>query len=102
MHAFSEATVFNQGRLSQTEIISGARVLFPLVRIDKENRLNQDASFHPDGYLDLGIPSDWRFLLDSEDTLGPEDLFDLKISDLSWDDDDPDWMLDAYAKTHEA
>ena len=58
-------------------------------RIEEGNKWNRKELFDLDNCLDPEIPLDWRVLLDSEDTLGPQDLLDPKISDLSWDDDQP-------------
>jgi hypothetical protein len=60
-------------------------------RLDQENQANRANPFHLDNLLDSGLLFDSKFLLDSEDPSDLDDLdpFDVNISDLHWDDDQP-------------
>lgn len=58
--------------------------------LDEKNQLNREDSFHLDNPLDSEVSFDSKFLLDFEDPSDlddVEDLFDLRISDLHWNED---------------
>jgi hypothetical protein len=55
-------------------------------RLDR-NQSDQENSFRIDNLLDSEMPFDSAFLLDCDDSSGLENLFDLKIPDLHWDDE---------------
>lgn len=55
-------------------------------RLDR-NQLDRENSFPADNLLDSEMLFDSAFLLDFEDSSGLEDLFDLKVLDLHWDDE---------------
>ena len=55
-------------------------------RLDRD-QLDQENSFRVDNLLDSEMLFDSAFLLDFEDSSGLEDLFDLKMPDLHWDDE---------------
>jgi len=55
-------------------------------RLDR-NQLDQENSFPADDLLDSEMLFDSAFLRDLEDSSGLEDLFDLKMPDLHWDDE---------------
>jgi hypothetical protein len=60
-------------------------------RLNEEKHANRENPFRLDDLLDSKLSSDSNFLLDSDDSFDLDDLdpFDLSISDLRWDDDQP-------------
>jgi hypothetical protein len=78
---------------SDSQILSRAHELLQLGKwLNEENQMNKENLFHLDNLLDSELASDLKFLPDSEDPFDFDDFedpFELRISDLRWDDDQP-------------